>query len=122
MVLVLSSFLSHYSTTVPPKSTSAFIAKYLSIILRRLGKVIASINTVWIVVSCLFQFSNFYDRCYCNSCVISKGAKAFNVITLNHGEISGMKDAWVGGAYLAAGGAIIYVVFVNLFINPQLPG
>jgi hypothetical protein len=43
------------------------------------------------------------------------------VITLNSGDISAMKGAWIGGAYLAAGCAITYVVFVNLFINPQLP-
>jgi hypothetical protein len=43
------------------------------------------------------------------------------VIILNHEDISAMEGTWVGGAYLAAGSAITYVVFVNLFINPQLP-
>jgi hypothetical protein len=121
MVLVLSSFLSHYSTTAPAKNTSALITGHLSIFLRRLGKIIASFNAVWIVVSCMFQFSNFYDRCYCNSSVFGWGAQAFDVILLNHDDISGMKGAWIGGAFLAAGSAIICVVFVNLFINPELP-
>ncbi|KAF8231001.1 hypothetical protein L208DRAFT_1437869 [Tricholoma matsutake] len=121
MILVLSSFLSYYSTTASPRSTSALFARHLSIILRRLGKIIASVNAIWIVISCLFQFSNFYDRCYCNSCVLSKGASAFNVITLGPRDIEVMKGAWIGGACLAAGCAITYVVFVNLFINPQLP-
>jgi hypothetical protein len=121
MILVLSSFLSHYSITAPPKSTSAFFTRRVSIILRRFGKIIASVNAIWIVVSCLFQFSNFYDRCYCNSCVLTKGAKAFTVIILSHGELVAMKGAWIGGAYLAAGCAITYMVFVNLLINPQLP-
>ena len=118
---MFSSFFSHYSTSIPPNS-SAFIARHLSIILRHLGKFIVSVNAIWIVISCLFQFSNFYDQCYCNSCVISMGSKAFNLITLNHDDISGIRNTWIGGAYLAAGCAITYVVFVNLFINPRLPG
>jgi hypothetical protein len=119
MILVLSSFLSYYSITAVSQSTSALLARRLSIILRRIGKIAASINAIWIIVSCLFQFSNFYNRCYCNSCVISKGANAFNVISM--GDLSGMKAAWIGGAYLASGCAIVFVVFVFVFIHPRLP-
>jgi hypothetical protein len=71
---------------------------------------------------CLFQFSNFYFRCYCNSSVIGLGAKAYNSILLSPEDISAMKGAWVGGASLAAGSAALCMVFVNLFINPELPG
>lgn len=118
---MFSSFLSYHSTTALAGSVSARIARHLSIILRRLGKVVASFNAIWIVVTCLFQFSNFFDRCYCNSSVFGWGAKAFCVITLNHEDVAGLKGAWIGGAFLAAGSVIICVVFVNLFINPQLP-
>jgi hypothetical protein len=121
MILVLSSFLCHYSTTAPSESKSAWITAQLSIALRRLGKITASVNAVWILVSCMFQFSNFYDRCYCNSSVLGLGAQAFNVIILNHEDITGMKGAWIGGAFLAASSAVIFVGFVNLFINPALP-
>jgi len=121
MILVASSFLSHYSTTAPPETKSVWITAQLSIFLRRLGKIIASFNAMWILVSCMFQFSKFYDRCYCNSSVLGLGARAFDVILLNHNDIVGMKGAWIGGAFLAAGSAIMFVVFVNLFINPELP-
>jgi len=93
----------------------------MSITLRRLGKVIASLNGVWIFVSCLFQFINFFDRCYCNSSVFGWGAKAYNVILLVHDDVAGMKNAWIGAAFLAAGSSILCLVFVNLFINPELP-
>jgi hypothetical protein len=83
--------------------------------------IIASLNAVWIVVTCMFQFSNFYDRCYCSSTVLGLGARAYNVILLNHDDISAMKGAWIGGAVLAAGAATVCVVFVNLFIDPELP-
>jgi hypothetical protein len=121
IILVFSSFLAHHSTTASAGSVSAQIARPLSVILRRLGKVVASFNAMWIVVTCLFQFSNFFDRCYCNSSVFGWGEKAFFVISLTHEDVAGMKGAWIGGAFLAAGSVIICVIFVNLFINPQLP-
>jgi hypothetical protein len=114
---VLSSFLSYYSITAVSQSTSALLARRLSIILHCIGKIAASINAIWIIILCLFQFSNFYNQCYCISCVISKGMNAFNLISL--GNLSGMKIAWIGGVYLASGCAIVFVVFVYVFINPQ---
>jgi hypothetical protein len=122
VILVFSSLLSHYSATALPENAYAWIAAQLSIALRRLGKIIASLNAIWIIAACLFQFSNFYSRCYCNSNVISLGARAYDVIFLNPEDISAMKGAWIGGAFIAAGCAAICVVTVNLFINPELPG
>jgi hypothetical protein len=121
MTLVLSSFLSYHSTTAPAESPSTWIVAKISIVLRRLGKIIASVNAIWIVATCMLQFSNFYDRCYCNSSVFGRGAKAYNVITLTPDDIAPMKQAWSGGVFLAAGSTIICVAFVNLFINPDLP-
>ncbi|KAF8066807.1 hypothetical protein FPV67DRAFT_1209505 [Lyophyllum atratum] len=122
-LLVLSSLLSHYALTTPHADTkvSAFITRWLSIILRRLGKVLATFNAIWIVVSCMFQFSNFSDRCYCNSSVLGRGIISYNVIDFMPSDISGMRGAWIGGVVLAAGSATIFVIFVNLFINPRLP-
>jgi hypothetical protein len=120
-ILVISSLLSHYSTTAPPTSTSGWIAGKLSIALRRLGKIVASLNAVWILVVCLFQFSNFNSRCYCNSSVLGLGERAYNLISLNSDDLEGMKGAWKGGAFLAAGTAALCTVYVNLFINPELP-
>lgn len=69
ILLATSSMLAHYSTFtlsfkgryVHTKSTR--IAGILSIILRRLGKILASLNTVWIILACLFQFGSVFDRC-----------------------------------------------------------
>jgi hypothetical protein len=122
VILVLSSLLSHYSATALPENAYAWIAAQLSIALHRLGKIIASLNAIWIIAACLFQFSNFYSWCYCNSNVISLGARAYDVIFLNPEDISAMKGAWIGGVFIAAGCAAMCVVTVNLFINPELPG
>jgi hypothetical protein len=94
-----------------------------SIILRRLGKIIATGNAIWIIATCMFQFSKFYDRCYCNGSVLGLGAsKAYIIMKPDRNwQADGTKSAWIGGVFLAAGSVIIYMTFVNLFINPELP-
>jgi hypothetical protein len=118
---MLSSFLSHYSTAAPPKSTSAGISRQLSIILRRLGKVVASFNATWLIVSSLLQLGGYFDRCYCNSSVIGLGARAYNVILITAADMPGMLNASIGSVCLAGGSVMICVIFVYLFVNPRLP-
>jgi hypothetical protein len=108
MLLVTSSALAHYSTQVTHKTDgqavytrATRIAGALSIALRRLGKVVATCNALWIVLACIFQFSSFFDRCYCNSSVLGLGSLAYDVIQLVDADISTMKAAWIGGVALA---------------------
>ena len=96
-------------------------ARWTSIIFRRLGKVVAAFNSLWVLVSCLFQFASVFDNCYCNSSVFYLHDHAYNVIALLPGDITSVKSAWVGGVFLSGGTAIIYVAFVNIFIDPPLP-
>jgi hypothetical protein len=96
-------------------------ARMTSIIFRRLGKLIAAINSLWVVVACIFQFASVFDNCYCNSSVFYLHDHAYNVIALLPGDVTSVKSAWVGGLFLAGGTAIIYVLFVNVLIDPPLP-
>jgi hypothetical protein len=129
VLLLTSSILTYYSTNNPTHSFKehfilAFqvrVARWLSIFLRRLGKVIAAFNAVWIVATGLLQFGSFYDRCYCNSSVMGLGKYAYDVIILVPGDVGGMRTPWVGGFVLAAGAAMIFAGFVTLFIDPPLP-
>ena len=111
--------LNHWEQ--PVKDWSIRGARLASIFLRRLGKSIATLNSIWIFISCMFQLSNFYDRCYCNSDVFWLQGRAYNVIQLVVDDLAGMKGAWLGGVCLAAGVVVIYVGFVNLFNDPPLP-
>ena len=114
-MLVLSSILFYYASMPNTKKHEEIltvkIAKELSIILRRIGKTIASLNAIWIIVLCLFQFSNFFNRCWCNSSVLGLGPEmAYDVIKLLPEDISSMRGAWYGGIFLAAGTAAIFVL------------
>ena len=130
ILLVTSSILTHYYTTsIPARRNDGHIeyhwstkaVKHLSIILRCLGKAIAAFNSIWIILSCLFQFGGFFDRCYCNSSVFWWREHAYNVISLVPGDIATIRSAWIGGVCLAAGSAFLYVLFVNVYIDPPLP-
>ena len=74
-----------------------------SIFLWRLGKSITTLSSIWIFISCMFQLSNFHDRCYCNSNVFWLQGHAYNIIQLVVGDLACMKGAWLGGVFLAAG-------------------
>ncbi|KIK58770.1 hypothetical protein GYMLUDRAFT_245854 [Collybiopsis luxurians FD-317 M1] len=129
-LLLFSSILAHYSTldfrSRDPQETDrhhprAKFAAMLSIFLRRLGKVLATANTAWILTACIFQFSAFFDRCYCDSSALGLGlAKAYNVIQFTPDDLSTMKTVWIGGIFMAIGSAILYVGFINLFLDPPL--
>ncbi|KAK7457052.1 hypothetical protein VKT23_010355 [Stygiomarasmius scandens] len=129
-LLVLSSILSRYSTfTVidpikgePRYNLRSRIAGDMSIALRRLGKVLAGINAVGIVVTNMFQFSSVFDECYCDGSVIGLGMEnAYVVISLQSGDTTSMRTAWLGGVFLALGSAALFVGVLNLLINPSLP-
>ncbi|KAJ6460951.1 hypothetical protein C8R45DRAFT_842429, partial [Mycena sanguinolenta] len=127
MMLVVSSFLAHYSmhtATVGGRhlhTNATRIAGIISIILRRTGKLLATLNAAWIVVACLFQFSSYFDRCLCNSSVFSLGKHAYTVIDLLRSDIAGLNAPLTGGVALASGTSILFMGFVNVLINPALP-
>ncbi|KAE9388399.1 hypothetical protein BT96DRAFT_436762 [Gymnopus androsaceus JB14] len=130
-LLLFANILSHYSTfdcnSPDLRETKRHYARVdlagsLSIVIRRFGKTLAAVNAVWILAACVFQFSSFYDRCWCDSSVLGlSAAKAYNVITLTNEEVDSTRAAWIGGAILASGSAAIYVGFINVFIDPPFP-
>ncbi|KDQ57919.1 hypothetical protein JAAARDRAFT_251628 [Jaapia argillacea MUCL 33604] len=105
-LMVTSSALAHYAY---PRSHR----------LRRLGKVLAAFNAIWIVLACLFQFSNFFDRCYCNSSVLGRGSRAYDVITDTEADLAGMRSAWIAGVLMALGCGTVFIGFVKLFLDPS---
>ena len=120
MMLLTSSVLTYYSTNAPTNSFRGHVilvrvARSLSIFLRRFGKVIAAFNAVWIVVTGLFQFSGFYDRCFCNSNIIRVGRHAaYVIISLASVDMGSMRAAQISGFSLAVVASGIFAAFVGL--------
>lgn len=104
LIMLLSSIFAHYSHLPHPNSQHLYLrevvdetAARLSVALRRIGKFVATLNAIWIVVMCLFQFSSFFDRCYCDSSVIGLGKRAFYTLQLTEEDITKLRGAWIGG-------------------------
>ncbi|KAJ7175940.1 hypothetical protein C8R46DRAFT_1080123 [Mycena filopes] len=118
-MLVLSSVTGHYATSYPEfPDLSHRVAAMGSVVLRRVAKLLATLNSAWIITAFLLQFGNFYDRCYCNSDVLGLGKMAHNVMLLEGSDISAMRAAWIGGIVLGISVSILFLGFINLFIDP----
>ncbi|KZV66108.1 hypothetical protein PENSPDRAFT_637414 [Peniophora sp. CONT] len=126
LLMVLASFLSHYAG--PPAVSSwrraprPNLAASVAIGCRRLGKVLAIANAVWILVVCIMQFSNIFNECWCNSSAIGLRDSAYIVITLLPDDIHAVRLNWGYALALSFGTAAAFVVFVALDVNPPAPG
>jgi len=120
-MLLASSILTYYSTNTSADSPSGHVilvrvAYWLSIFLRRLGKLVAVFNAAWIVVIGFFQFSSFYNRCFCNSNIMGFGKNAYVIISLASDELGDIRAAQIGGFFFSAGAAMIFAGLVRLMI------
>ncbi|OAX34655.1 hypothetical protein K503DRAFT_698326 [Rhizopogon vinicolor AM-OR11-026] len=112
----MSSILAHYSALLR-KSPSARVALTFSHLLRRTGKLLAIINSIWLVTLCIFQYSSFYDTCFCKSSVIGRGKAAYSVIIESTAQATQVKAAWAGTLVLASTSALIFLGIVNLLLD-----
>ncbi|KAG1749682.1 uncharacterized protein EDB91DRAFT_1217491 [Suillus paluster] len=119
IMLLMSSILAHYSAAYycrPP--LSARVALVLSHWLRRMGKLLAVANSIWVVLTCILQYSGFYDTCFCNSSMISRGkATAYVTIIETTAQAALAKAAWIGGLVLTCSSASVFVGLVSLLLD-----
>jgi len=129
LLMMISSVLNHYCSINSPDDTlhypdarptfnSISVALIMSNILRRTAVVVASANSVWILVTCVFQFADVFDTCYCNSSVLGLGsAKAYISIAPDLSLVN-MKGFWIGSMVLGGGCIAAYSMFVALMVEP----
>ena len=124
--LLLSSYLAHCAKVrhdrgdVPFSGlNSANLARSLATFLRRLSTFAALCNTLCIILACVFQFSDFYSTCYCNSSVLGRGSQhAFNIIAPGY-NYDQMKAAWIGSIALAGGYVVMFLFALHLMLEPS---
>ncbi|KAI0029078.1 hypothetical protein K488DRAFT_57203 [Vararia minispora EC-137] len=123
-IMISSSFLAYYAASVPKRPSgappSARTVGIAAIVLRRVGKLLAALNAIWIVLACMFQFSSFYSRCWCNSDVLSLGSRAYDVISLDGQDESNIKSSWVWGTPGVVTIARMPVLTIGQRISSQL--
>ncbi|KAF9786458.1 hypothetical protein BJ322DRAFT_788732 [Thelephora terrestris] len=124
LTLLLSSYLAHCAKVQhdhgdPSRSrlNSANLAEGLATFLRRLATFAAFCNTICIIGACVFQFSDTFSNCYCNSSVLGRGAQhAFNVIAPGY-NYNATRAAWIGGIILASGYGILFLFALHLILE-----
>lgn len=122
MMLLLSSILAHSSTADPRRvSLYARIALGFSHVLRWTGKLLALLNFCLVIMACVFQYSSFYDRCYCNSSVFSRRGAAYAVIIETAAQAAQAKAAWIGALVLACTSASVFLGVLNLLLDTLPP-
>jgi hypothetical protein len=58
----------------------------LSICLRLIGKTLAVISACWLVIACMFQFTNFFQNCWCASNFLNFGSRGWATVFLSSEE------------------------------------
>ncbi|KAG2148058.1 hypothetical protein DEU56DRAFT_783933 [Suillus clintonianus] len=91
------------------------LARKISNLLRWAGKALAIANSIWLVLSCIFVYSNFYDTCFCNGSVISRGEAAYTVIIETAAQAAQLKAASIGALAMACVTSFLFIVIVNLW-------
>ncbi|KAI5918187.1 hypothetical protein F4810DRAFT_693375 [Camillea tinctor] len=58
-----------------PKTLSPTLLRVCAVLTRLAGRTIIVFNSLWIVVSSIFELAGFYNNCWCQSDYIVKGAR-----------------------------------------------
>ncbi|KAG1766415.1 hypothetical protein EDD22DRAFT_355853 [Suillus occidentalis] len=119
MMLLISSILAHYSAAYSYRaSLSERVALACSHSLRRMGKLLAIANSLWVILMCILQYSGFYSTCFCNSNMIHRGdTVAYITIIETTTQAALAKVVWIGALFLACTSASVFVVLVNLLLD-----
>jgi len=92
------------STTIPQRQHvfSHRTLRFCAVMTRLAGRVLAVINTVWILLSSLWELVGFYDNCWCDSTWLSKGAKGWVILFVEASETADSAAApWGSGVFLS---------------------
>ena len=116
-LLLLSSLLAHLArrqSVSEERSGLKTFAGCIAMSTRCLGKFIAFMNGVGILVSCIMQFTGVYDNCFCSSTIFGGNLNGVVSFTDEAVKGSGVHGYWIGGIFAAAVVSSIYtlVIFV----------
>jgi hypothetical protein len=124
--LLLSSYLAHYTKAryddgvVPrPGFNSTNLADSLATFLRWSSILTADCNAIFIIMACIFQFSNFYTTCYCNSGPLGRGGQRAYITIVGGYRYDHMEAAWIGGVVLSGGCIVLFLLFLRLMLRPS---
>lgn len=90
----------------------------VAVILRLVGKGLAILNSIWIIMHCLFEFTGFYNRCFC---LTNRGTSPW--LWLDDATIRSLnntQETWFGLAVLTGVMCMGYIAFMGLWTRANL--
>jgi len=112
LLFLVSSILAHMSRphqrqegVRPPVRTRQNDG---AIICRRLGKGIAIISAVGVLLVCFFQISGGFNNCFCTSTTFDKGSGSVVFLTINYVIGASTLRIWIGGLAMAFSTALLF--------------
>ena len=114
-LLIVCSFLSDLFILEPEEHLVKSYYGWTAVALRTLAKTIAVINSVWIFLHCVFEFTSFYNNCWCNSIYAVMGQKGYWIWLSNaqQKELWDIRAIWSGCSAL---GITVPSLFVLCFL------
>jgi hypothetical protein len=124
ILLLISVFLSHHvmliyqgdprtrrrepqmrQTGVTHNDPRSFHIKWfgrLAVFTRVLGKCLAVINAIWIILSSIFELIGFYNSCWCTGASLGLRDKAWVVLFVSGDTLRKEAEAsWIGGLFMS---------------------
>ncbi|KAG8817993.1 hypothetical protein FRC19_010965 [Serendipita sp. 401] len=89
-----------------------------AVVLRLLGKTLAMANSVWIVLHCFFEFTQFYNQCYC---LTNRGTTPWLFLTDERiRDIGNTERYWGLFAGFTGVTCTIYILFMGVWAAKRL--
>jgi hypothetical protein len=85
---------------------------------RILGKTLAILNAVWIVMTSLFEFTGFYTRCWCQTVRGTSVLLFLDPSTIR--DLENVKERWLGLAMLTGFVCVFYITFIGFWTARRL--
>jgi len=79
-----------------------------AIICRWLGKCVAIVSAMGILVVCFFQITGAFNSCFCSSFTFDKGEHPVVILTINYIVGSSILRIWIGGLAFAFSTALLF--------------
>jgi hypothetical protein len=97
-----------------PRTWQHSLLCILAVSTRFLGKFLAVSNTIWLILSSLFEYIGVYNTCWCKSCVVSLGDRAWAVLFKTDSDFKQVaRTSWVDGIIMSTALCIILWLFFS---------
>ncbi|KAF2760244.1 hypothetical protein EJ05DRAFT_276837 [Pseudovirgaria hyperparasitica] len=121
-LLLTSAFLSHWAMLIYQRKAENVhnyrrygthsVICVLAVLTRYLGRILAVLNALWIILSSIFELIGFYESCWCTGTVLGLGKRAWVVLFVSGDRMrEDAAPSWAGGIAMSIlAGAITYLI------------